>query len=207
MAITNGYASLTAFKARVGISAGGAHDDDAERAIEAASRAADRWCGRRFYADTAATARYYTALLEQVTHLPVDDISTTVGLLVATDDNWDGVYENAWTLNARTGSYGFMVEPTNAAVAGRPYTRLHAVVGSWPTVEQGVSVTAKWGWPAIPKEVEEATLIIAARYYKRKDTPYGMMGTEETGFVTLPRMDPDAQALLAPYRRLDWWGD
>jgi hypothetical protein len=166
----------------------------------------DRYCGRRFYADTVATARYYTALPEQVLLLPVDDISTTTSLVVKTDDNYDGTYENTWTLNSRTGPYGFMVEPFNASTLGVPFTRLNAVASSWPTVEQGVEVTAKWGWPTTPPaEVTEACLLLAARLYKRKDTPFGTLGTADTGFVNLPRLDPDVRLLLDPYRRMDRW--
>ena len=202
MSISSGYADLTQFKLRASLPAGGAHDDDAERAVEAASRAVDEWCCRRFYADTVATARYYTASEVETVSLPVDDISTTTLLVVRTDDNWDGTFENLWTLNSRTGPYGFMVEPTNFSALAKPVTRLHAVASSWPTVEQGVEVTAKWGWAAVPTPVVEACLMLAVRWFKRKDTPFGVMGSAETGLITLPRIDPDVQSLLAPYRRM-----
>ena len=65
-------------------------------------------------------------------------------------------------------------------------------------------MTALWGWAAVPLPVVEACLVLASRYYKRKDTPFGVMGTTETGFVDLPKVDPDVAALLAPYRRLGW---
>ena len=200
--ITNGYADLAAFKIRTSIPAGGAHDDDVDRAIESASRAIDEWCCRRFYADTVASARYYTASSEDTYVLPVDDIATTTGLVVMSDDNWDGTYENTWTLNSRTGPYGFMVEPTNWSALARPITRIRAIVNAWPTVHQGVEITAKWGWAAIPTAVTEACLMLAVRWYKRKDTPFGVMGSAETGFVTLPKVDPDVQAILNPYRRM-----
>lgn len=198
--ITNGYADLAQFKVRASIPAGGAHDDDAERAIEAASRAVDEQCCRRFYADSTVSARVFTA--DDPYLLWVDDIQTTTGLLVSTDDDWDGVYSDSWTLNSRVGPYGFMVEPSNWSQKGLPIVRLRAVVDSWPTTAESVQVTAKWGWPTVPKPIEEACLILAVRWYKRKDTAFGIMGSAETGLVTLPRVDPDVQALLAPYRRL-----
>lgn len=200
--ITNGYGDLAAFKVRATLPAGGAHDDDIDRAIESASRAIDEWCGRRFWPDTVASARYYTAMPEETYSLPVDDISTTSSLVVKSDDNWDGVFENTWTLNLRTGPYGFMVEPTNWSPLGKPITRLRAIVDAWPTVPQGVEVTAKWGWAAIPTAIIEACLMLAVRWYKRKDTPFGVMGSSETGLLTLPRVDPDVQAILNPYRRM-----
>lgn len=202
MAISNGYATLTAFKLRAGLPAGGQHDDDAERAVEAASRAVDEWCSRRFWTDTVATARYFTAQEGETTLLPVDDFSVTTGLVVKTDDDWDGVYENTWTLNSRSGPYGFMVEPDNAAVLGLPFCRLHAIANSFPTGSQGIQVTALWGWASVPAPITEACLLLASRYYKRKDTPFAAMGTQETGFIELPRVDPDVAALLAPYRKM-----
>lgn len=206
MAITNGYADLPQFKLRASIPAGSAHDDDSERAIEAASRVIDNFCGRRFYPDTAASARYYTALDTETLLLPVDDISSTTGLIVKSDDDWDGTFENTWTLNGRTASYGFMLEPTNAAAMSKPFTRLHAIASSFPTVAQGIEVTAKWGFPAVPTDIMEACLILAGRYYKRKDTPFGVMGTEGVGVIVLPKVDPDVGAILSPWRRMDRWG-
>jgi hypothetical protein len=197
--ISSGYVSLTAFKVRAGLAAGGAHDDEAERAVEAASRAIDRFCNRRFTVDTVASVRTYTA--EDCSLLPVDDISTTTSLVVVSDDNWDATFETAWTLNNRT-SWGFMVEPANWSPLGLPITRLRAVAGSWPTVPQGIQVTALWGWASIPRDIEEACLLLASRLWKRKDLAFGVMGTQETGFISLPKVDPDVQALLAPFRRM-----
>ncbi|MFH0981753.1 MAG: hypothetical protein V2A79_09460 [Planctomycetota bacterium] len=198
---TNAYCSETQFKLRAGIPAGSAHDDEADRSIESASRAVDRYCGRRFYQDSVVSARTFTP--DHGTYLSVDDVSTLTGLVVKSDDDWDGTFENTWTLNSRSGPYGFMVEPPNAIADGKPVTRLHAVANSWPTLPQGVEVTAKWGWAAPPTDVVEATLILASRYFKRKDAPFGVMGTAETGFTTLPSIDPDVKALLSPYRRMD----
>jgi len=204
MTISNGYADLATFKVRVGISAGGAHDGDAERVIEAASRAVDRWCGRRFWPDGTAAARYYTPRQEETTLLSVDDFYSTTGLVVESDDTDDGVYENTWTLNSRTGSYGFVAEPANAEADEQPYTRLKAVSGAaFPHIIRGVKVTAKWGWSSIPPEIVEATLILGSRWYKRKDTPFGVMGSQEVGYLTLPRVDPDVRVLISPYRRMD----
>ena len=202
MAITSGYLTLAAFKASGSWGAKTDHDSDIERAVEAASRSIDRFCGRRFWLDGTASARYVTARPEETLNLPVPDIGSTTGLTVKTDDDWDGVYENTWTKDLRSGSYGFMLEPANAAADALPFTLLHAVVSSFPTVPQGVEVTAKWGWPAVPIDVAEACLILAGRLVKRKDAPFGVVGTPEVGVQTLPRVDPDVRGLLNPYRRI-----
>lgn len=200
MSITNGYVDLAAFKIRCTLPAGGAHDDDAERAVEAASRMIDEYCNRRFYADSTVSARYYTADNPYV--LWVDDLQTTTGLVVKSDENWDGTFETTWTLDSRTGPYGFMAQPANWSAKGLPITRLKAVAGSWPTTVSSVEVTGKWGWANVPKMIVEACLMLAVRYYMRKDTPFGITGSAETGIVTLPRQDPDVAALLAPWRRM-----
>ena len=199
MSIANGYTDLAAFKVRASLPAGGAHDDDLDRAVEAASRAIDEWCCRRFYPDTVATARVFTA---DDYVLAVDDIATTVGLVVKTDDNFDGTFEDTWTLGSRTGPWGFLVEPANWSARSLPITRLRAIADSWPTTEQSVEVTAKWGWPAIPTPIVEACLMLAVRWWARKDTPFGVTGNAEVGYVTLPKVDPDVQAILNPYRRM-----
>jgi hypothetical protein len=42
----------------------------------------------------------------------------------------------------------------------------------------------------------QATLIQAARLYRRKDSPEGVTGSAEWGVVRLPRIDPDVSALI-----------
>jgi hypothetical protein len=59
-----------------------------------------------------------------------------------------------------------------------------------------VRVTAKWGWPAVPDTVVQATLIQASRLYRRKDSPEGVLGSAEWGTVRLGRVDPDVYALI-----------
>lgn len=62
MAITNGYITQNDLKAFVGIPTDDTADDDLlDNAINGASRQIDAFCGRKFYADTNASAReFYT---------------------------------------------------------------------------------------------------------------------------------------------------
>ena len=55
-----------------------------------------------------------------------------------------------------------------------------------------------------PAEVSEAAILMAARLWKRKDSPYGgTAGARRFGSVeATPGIDPDAEALLGPLRRL-----
>jgi hypothetical protein len=202
MTIAHGYCSQEALKATLGMTQT-THDVDVDAAISAASRAVDGFCGRRFWQDPAVTTRLYTPHGGEGTSLPVDDISTLTGLVIATDENGDGTWSRtSWTVNGYTAQYGFVVEPPNALADGWPVTRLYAVMGWWPHLTNAVKVTARFGWPSIPADVRSACQILATRFYKRKDTPFGLYGSPEVGVVTLPKVDPDVSAILNRYRRV-----
>lgn len=198
MTITNGYATLVQIKTRLGIT-GNADDSLLEEAVESASREIDKHCGRRFYADTVATARtYYT---DGPCLVKVDDFHTTDGLIVKTDSGDDGTYATTLTLTT-----DYILEPLNGVVDGEsgwPYSRIKAMTyGSLPTWTQrpGIQVTAKWGWAAVPSPVYQACLIMATANYKLKDSAFGSVGIGEIGIVTV-KQTPAAMAKLAPYRR------
>jgi hypothetical protein len=64
-----------------------------------------------------------------------------------------------------------------------------------------VRVTAVYGWPAVPAEVNMATVIQASRLFKRLDAPLGVMGFGDMGVVRVSRYaDPDVEQLLSPFR-------
>lgn len=191
------YCTLADTKLRLGLTD---TDDDAliTSAITAASRAVDRYCRRRFNLDAQVSTRRYAP-----THsysLLVDDIGTLTGLVVATDDNDDGTAETTWTVTTE-----FEAGPVNALADGRPLTRLTAV-GSrrWPHSNRpAVHVTARFGWPSVPEDVREATLIKAVHLFRRKDTPDGVAGSGEFGVVRISRYeDPDVVMLLASFRTM-----
>lgn len=199
MTITNGYATLAELKARIGIASDDTvGDSQLEAIVEAASRAIDEHCGRRFYADSTAGARYYTAEFSDLLFLPDDVISVTT---LATDSDGDRTYEDTW----ETTDYD--LQPDNASTDGRPYTRIQITPAgryAFPVgVRRGVKLTAVYGWSAAPKPVKEATLIQAGRLWARKDAPFGIMGSAEFGQMqAIPRLDPDVLMLLLPFRRM-----
>jgi hypothetical protein len=159
--------------------------------IVSASRSIDVHTGRRFYLDATVTARILNPRRRVVAdregqRLLVDDIGTTVGLIVEV-----GSTANGWT--AVTTSVE--AEPTDALVKLEPVTSLLHLSGSFLSGPR-VRVTAKWGWPAIPQVIREATLIQALRLYKRKDSPEGVLGSAEWGTVRVSRLDPDVAKLV-----------
>lgn len=192
------YTTLAELKASLSIPTTDSADDDAlERAIRAASRAVDKHCKRRFWQATAATARSYDA--DAWDFLYVDDISTLTGLIVATDDNDDGTAETTWTITT-----DFVAKPSNNLADDRPVYRLEAVGNRrFPRGRHpGVQVTARWGWPVVPDEVRDATLLKAAKLFRRKDSPDGVAGSNDFGVIRISqRDDPDVVMLLADFRR------
>jgi len=189
MSISNGYGSLAEMRVLLGSGTATTHDADIERAVEAASRRIDAWCGRRFYQDASTSARTYTPEHPQI--LMVDDISTLTGLTVA-EETVFGTWGQAWTKDDWTGSYGFRVEPTDL-----PHWRLVALAGEWPQSRFSVQVTAKWGFATVPTDIEQACYLLATRIYKRKDTPFGILDNPTAGGIPLPSVDPDVRSLLA----------
>lgn len=171
--------------------------DDVEvaSAIEAASRAVDEYTGRQFGQVASAEARRYTARPRGCRWVvDTDDLADVTGLTVA-------VPAGTITLYDRT--------PVNAAAKGWPYTGLAVDPDSTvqPTGERyEVTVTAKWGWSAVPVAVKNATKLQASRFLARRDSPYGVAGSPDQGSEVrlLARVDPDVAVILRPYVRREW---
>ena len=202
MALTNAYATLAQLKAENNI--GGAdtsYDTKLEIALNAASRQIDGYCGGRFfYQDAALSVRTFYA--DDGETCFVDDISTTTGLIVKTDDNDDGTFENTLTLNTH-----FILLPTNAAAKHpvEPYTCIRLVdsgITAFPmsySGRPGVQVTAKFGWPAVPDDVEKACLIQATQLFKASDAVFGGLSFEAGILRVRDTLNPMAAALVERY--------
>lgn len=201
MPITNGYCTVKEVQAQLGDTDGKLSVPLLEQAITATSRAIDQHCGRRFWQDATVQVRVYRPL--DAWSVVVDDISTTTGLVVATDTGHDGTYATAWD------AADYQLEPLNADADGGAYAWTQvAAVGSLRFPCQGypsrhrrrpaVRVTARFGWSAIPDDVNEAAILKAVSLFRRKDAPFGVAGFGDFGAVRI-RRDPDVEALLAPY--------
>ena len=201
---TTQYATLSDVKAWLGITTTD-QDDNLNQVIPVASRMIDRHCRRRFWIDDLVSDRVFTAEFADL--LTVPDIATDTGIVVKTDTTNDGSYDQTWTENSRT-TWGYRLEPVNAQaetedIADEPYTSIVVLAGSFPSGKYAVQVTAKYGWPAVPEDIETATVMLAARIWKRKDAILGVAGGPEVGITELAkRMDPDIKRLLDPYRVL-----
>ena len=201
MTITNGYITLAGLKTYLKID-DAVEDTLLEQIIESASRSIDRIANRRFYLDSTASARTYRPIgnLRVIT----DDIGSTSGLIFKTDPDANGNYQTTFTLNT-----DYIVEPTNALAKGRPINYL-TIVGStamslpvnyWPQVQ----VTARWGWPSVPDDIEQATYILSADLYKRKDSIGGVLGISELGAIRMSPLGRDIAAMVRAYK-LEFFG-
>ena len=187
------YGTRVALKTRLGIEA-----DDTSRdalldsALAASSRGIDKATGRRFWLDDTATPRVYRLAGRVVCEadgdlLLVDDIGNIDDLVVELGGG------SSWTTIT-----GYETQPDNALADGQPITGLLRS-GGWGTYNSRVRITTRWGYPAEPEDITEASYIQASRLYKRKDSPEGIIGSAEWGVRNLSRRDPDVWALIEPY--------
>jgi hypothetical protein len=163
----------------------------------ASSRAFVKRTNRQFGQLAAPAARTYrrTPYLDRVSGLwvlEIDDVQDVTGLLV------NGV---------AYASSGAVLLPDNAPADGEPWQRLGFVTWpfpSFPGQPQTNVVTARWGWTAIPSQVIAAAKLQCSRWNSRRDSPFGIAGSPESGseMRLLARLDPDvATTLLGLSRR------
>lgn len=204
MAVTNGYCSVAELRDQLGDSGSKLDLDLLEKAVNATSRAIDRYCGRRFWQDSVVKTRTYKVSEPYIAW--VDDISTTTGLIIKTDTSGDYSWATTWT------STDYDLEPDNADMDDAAYAwwRILAVDSqTFPRSElrKTLQVTARFGWSAIPDDVNEAAILKATGLFRRKDAPYGIAGFGEMGnAVRITRRDPDVMELLNNYVRYDMRG-
>lgn len=199
-----GYCTLAQLKAWLVPNLGSTDttlDDNLTLAIDAASRAIERYTGRRFYTNESdetryATASYATILLER--DLGVDIISLTS---LTADEDGDRTYERTWT----TGDYD--LDPPNATLDYSPYTRIASTPDgnyAFPVgISRGIKLVGRFGYcttsgqDSWAGEVREACLIQASRLYTRAVTPMGVAGNSAFGEMrVLSRLDPDVELML-----------
>lgn len=152
----NCYCGLTDLKTRIGLT-GTSRDTDSLFCIEAASRAIDDYCGRTFYAETAA--RYFTPHSAQECF--IDDLLSASA--VVTDSEDDGTYDGeSWTEGI---AEDYILEPQNQ------YPRWKFTVNSktglyvLASVGNYLKITGQWGYGdglrASPWDATGLTLTVA----------------------------------------------
>jgi len=197
MAITNGYCTLAAIKARLGIT-DTTDDTVLEAVVESVSRAIDDYTGRWFYA--ATQTRYFTA--QRRGCLLIDDLLSVTTL--KTDDDADGTFETTWAAT------DYHLGPYNAQLESvpQPYTRIEIAPNgnNWfpDGVSRGVEIVGSWGFSSTtPDVVEQACLFQVAHEFRAREAPLGAMGSGELATdVRMTGLHPVTRRLLEPYRRI-----
>ena len=148
------------------------------RQLESASNMSDSYCNRQFGTVTAERMFYPPVVRSE---LEIGDVQSVTAV---TEDS-SAVASDGWRLDP-------------SPIPGRPSRYLRRL-GTAGWIEP-VAVTAVWGWAAVPDAVVQAVLMLAARLYRRKETPTGTATYGEEGAYYIRSNDPDVGALLDVYR-------
>ena len=191
------YTTISLVKDYLGIPTAEASQDTAlTAAVNAATETVNGVCNTDF--ESTTEARVFRPADPSVVY--VDQFNTLTGLVVKTDTSDDGTFDTTLTITT-----DFIVEPFNTA----PFTMLRNVSGTWPTYTSNratVQVSAAYGdqiATGVPYAVQQAALMLAARYYQRRSSPLGITtGFQDWGPMRISRQDPDVAALLQQYKVL-----
>lgn len=183
-------------------------DDVLSMAVTAASRRINTICGRTFNLATATSDKFFSPDSWWTCELRDTagqrwDLANTTGLAVHVDQGYNGSYGVTFTNGT-----DFYLDPINQTQFGYspwPYQRLIGlsnsgsafpipVAGCAPTVK----ITGTWGWATVPDDVVQATLMLAAAVFKRKDAPFGIAGQGDFGAIRV-RNDPMVNEMLEPF--------
>ena len=166
--------------------------------LNVASRAVDGFCDRIFYDEGAAT-RYFDGNGTNRLVIPGRDIRSVTSLQVLWVEGSDftGNFYVQFSGDGVTPPSNFRLEPANPGFAGkagdtnlRPYERIvipeqlvQGTTGWIPTFTQGkrtVKISASWGWPVIPDEINLVTTKIAVRLFLGSESSLsGLQGDPE----------------------------
>jgi hypothetical protein len=205
MSISNGYATLTEYKAYISMrglagATGTDASDDAviEDLIEAVSRFADRTTGRRFYADASDAAYYYDPKDSRI----IEDLPDFKSITTVSVD-----YQGQRSYTDLAGS-DWEALPLNYSAEGKPIRGiaiLPSATAYLPTYRAGVKITGKRGFPAVPDDIKEAVIETVSNIYAARSgqTSQGRISVTASGVVIRPDDVPDfAMAIFQSYRFL-----
>lgn len=223
------YSTTAVLKQRLGISD---TNDDARFAqlITAASNAVDRWCKRSFggfvgaietrvydvpgtmagplrvrRADYGAGGFTIGVPTGYTSYIDLDPLLSATQ--VATDEDGDGLFETVWAGTGTPPDYTLL--PLNAAADGQPFRAIRTTQGGahqFPVGTGRLQIAGTWGEAVtVPPIIQEATILTAIRWFKRKDAPFGITGDLALGVVKLSKMDPDVQRMLEDGGYVDAW--
>lgn len=201
--MSSNYVDVDVLKKSISLQGTDFADEDIENTIAAVSEWIDGETDRTFNAadtsepddETLDETRLFTP--GDSRYAAIDDITTVRSVLI---DRGDGTYSEEWELDT-----DYQLQPLNAAAKNVPYTTIAAKPGrSFPCQLGSLKVTGRYGWPATPAGIVEATSILTSKYLVRKrDAPMGVVvaGMEVGAIARIGGSDPDVRALLVRLSR------
>ena len=198
MSISDAYSTTALYKTAFGITAS-TQDTRIDSVLLAVSRYIEKRCHRFFTQDANVVERLYDphgriVLLDERPAFMVDDISTTTGLVVKLDEDLDGSVadETAWTIDT-----DFVLWPLNANLGPEAAPWRAIRLPSWSSKvfidSARLSVTAKFGWAAVPAAIAQATLELTG--IVMTDSPRATMRIQE-GVEAVIGASPQAQSIV-----------
>lgn len=187
------YVTQAAFDAYISDEMGTTDAAIREGALAAAERAVSEYCARSFaVAGASATARLYAPSGTSV--LRIHDCTEVTSIAVSGS-----------TLTSTT----YQLEPYSVSWSGltEPYQQARRLNDLWWILTEGeatITVTAKWGWAAVPGEVVEATKIIGKDILQQRHTVGNIAAVGDFGGSV--RLNTYVRQLLNPLRRAEAFG-
>ncbi len=169
-------------------------ETELRRAILASSRAIDKHTGSFFWRGSDLVTKYYD--VHSATSVDIQPIATLEDAAISIDPSGGRSYTEAWTVGTEF-EFGPENQDLDSAFA---YTEIHALGRYLPRGRKTLRVTGYPGYSAVPDAVREACVIKSTSLFKRGDSPFGIAGSGDFGFIRVSRFeDPDVVKLLDPY--------
>ena len=162
--------------------------------LTAAEGGINEACAREFVVAGAASPRSYAP----------DSVRSVLRIHDCTEIT--SVVEDGVTFTASQ----YVAEPApQVAWSGQvsPYQQIRRYGSVWYTDcgNATVTVTAKWGWAAIPEQVKQAVYIAAKDLFDTRDVKWGIAAVGEYGPLSV-RENRTVMQLVAPFRRVESFG-
>jgi hypothetical protein len=170
-------------------------DTEWTRRLVSSSMDINRWTHRQFGRAEVATQRTFRPAR---TGIDVHDFWTDEDLAIV--PYLGSTPGTGWDVST------LVLEPLDGIVdmvPGWPFNRICSGYGGHPLnanlfyAASTVKVTAKWGWAAVPDNVNTACLVLASSDNKASDTPFGVSAFGD--YAVRIRSNPIAQEKLEPY--------